>query len=59
MAAWACHWPKPPSFLKQERLSLVDALQVQGMVLSRQERWDEAERAFREGLELAHPMLYP
>jgi len=44
---------------QQERLSLVDALRVQGMVLSRQEHWDEAERAFREGLELAHPMPYP
>jgi len=34
-------------------------LRVQGMVLSGQERWDEAEAVFNEGVSLAHDMPYP
>jgi adenylate cyclase len=44
---------------QQTRLFLVEALRVQGMVCARQRRWEEAERAFREGLELARSMPYP
>ena len=44
---------------QHDRLRLVDALWVQGMVLARQERWDEARRVLDEGLELARLMPYP
>ena len=41
------------------RLALVDALRVQGMVLSRQERWEEAERVFAEDIALARSLPFP
>jgi tetratricopeptide (TPR) repeat protein len=41
------------------RLDLVDALRVQAMVASRQERWAEAEHSLEEGLTLARSMPYP
>jgi tetratricopeptide (TPR) repeat protein len=44
---------------RHNRLSLVDALQVQGLVLTRQERWEEAEHSLAEGVELARSMPYP
>jgi Flp pilus assembly protein TadD len=44
---------------RHNRLSLVDALRVQGLVLIRQERWEEAERSLEEGLDLARSMPYP
>ena len=42
-----------------QRLALVHALRVQGMVCGRRERWQEAERAFEESLSLARQMRYP
>jgi tetratricopeptide (TPR) repeat protein len=42
-----------------EALALVDALRVQGMVLGRQERRDEAEHILEEGLALARSLPYP
>jgi tetratricopeptide (TPR) repeat protein len=41
------------------RLDLVDALRVQAMVVSRQERWAEADQSLEEGLTLARSMPYP
>jgi hypothetical protein len=41
------------------RLDLVDALRLQAMVLTRQERWDEVEQSLEEGLTLARQMPYP
>jgi tetratricopeptide (TPR) repeat protein len=41
------------------RVALVDALWAQGMVASRQGRWEEAARALEEGLSLARSMPYP
>jgi tetratricopeptide (TPR) repeat protein len=42
-----------------DRLNLVDALRVQAMVASRQERWREAAQALEEGIALARAMPYP
>jgi tetratricopeptide (TPR) repeat protein len=42
-----------------DRLDLVDALRVQAMVATRQERWPEAEQALEEGLTLARSMPCP
>jgi tetratricopeptide (TPR) repeat protein len=42
-----------------ERLSLADALRIQGMVLAREEQWEEADRAFEEAASLAHSMPFP
>jgi hypothetical protein len=42
-----------------DRLNLVDALRVQAMVASRQERWTEAAQALEEGIALARAMPYP
>jgi tetratricopeptide (TPR) repeat protein len=41
------------------RLALVEALWVQAMALTRQERWAAAEHALEEGLALARSMPYP
>jgi len=41
------------------RLYVPDVLRVQGMILTRQERWDEAGRAFEEAVSLARSMPYP
>jgi tetratricopeptide (TPR) repeat protein len=40
-------------------LDLPPALRVQGMVLARQRRWEEAQRAFEEALSLTHAMSFP
>jgi ATP/maltotriose-dependent transcriptional regulator MalT len=42
-----------------DRLTLVDALRVQAMVATRQERWDEAERSVQDALSVARGMPYP
>jgi len=44
---------------QNERLFLVDMLQVQGVLLTRQERWDEACRVFNEMLDIARSMSFP
>jgi adenylate cyclase len=44
---------------EEQRFYLLEALRVQGMVLTRQERFEEAERAFQEGLELARSLPVP
>jgi class 3 adenylate cyclase/tetratricopeptide (TPR) repeat protein len=44
---------------QHERLALVDALRVQGMVLIRQEDYEEARRVLDEALELAQAMPHP
>jgi class 3 adenylate cyclase/tetratricopeptide (TPR) repeat protein len=36
-----------------------DVLRVQGMILARRGRWEEAEETFREAVSLAHTMPYP
>jgi tetratricopeptide (TPR) repeat protein len=41
------------------RLSLVEALRVQGLVALRQERWDDAVRVLEEAVSLARRMRYP
>lgn len=42
-----------------DHLALLDMLRVYGMVLTIQERWDEARRAFEEAVSLASRMPYP
>jgi tetratricopeptide (TPR) repeat protein len=44
---------------RDERLDLVEALRVSGMMLSRRCRWEEAHAAFDEALSLARSMPYP
>jgi tetratricopeptide (TPR) repeat protein len=44
---------------QNHRLALVDLLRVQGVLRSRQSRWEEAEQAFREAMSLARSMSYP
>lgn len=44
---------------KHTRLALVDALRVQSLVLTAQQRWDEAERALDEAVSMAEKMAYP
>jgi class 3 adenylate cyclase/tetratricopeptide (TPR) repeat protein len=44
---------------QNNRLALTDLLRVQGMVLTRLGRWQEAERALAEATHLAHDMAYP
>src|SRR5205823_6979879 len=41
------------------RLPLVEAWRIQGMVCLRAGRWDEARRAFADGLALARDLPYP
>jgi tetratricopeptide (TPR) repeat protein/transcriptional regulator with XRE-family HTH domain len=41
------------------RLSLVEALRVQGLVALRQERWDEAMQVLEEAVSFARRMRYP
>ena len=41
------------------RLYMPDVLRVQGMILTRQERWEEAGNAFEEAVSLARSMPYP
>jgi transposase len=41
------------------RLPLVEAWRIQGMVCTRAGRWDEARRAFADGLALARSLPYP
>lgn len=43
----------------RQRLLLVDALRVQGMVLLNQEQREEADRVFQEGLDVARSLPYP
>jgi tetratricopeptide (TPR) repeat protein len=45
--------------LQHQRLWLPHLLHVQGMILTRQERWDEADRAFEEAISMARSMPYP
>jgi tetratricopeptide (TPR) repeat protein len=40
-------------------LRLVEARRVQGMILARAKRWQEAERSFAEAVSLARGMSYP
>jgi tetratricopeptide (TPR) repeat protein len=42
-----------------QRLDLVGALRVHGMIRVRQKRWDEAEGDLQEGLELARSLPFP
>jgi transcriptional regulator with XRE-family HTH domain/tetratricopeptide (TPR) repeat protein len=44
---------------EQHRLSLVDALRIQAMVVLRQGHWAEASQALEEGLALAQRIGYP
>lgn len=44
---------------RRNRVELGEALWVQGVVRSRQERWEEAERLFESALALALSMPYP
>jgi len=44
---------------RHQRLYVPEGLRVQGMILARQERWDEAKRIFEEAVSLAHSMPYP
>jgi tetratricopeptide (TPR) repeat protein len=44
---------------QHHRFLLVDALRVQAAVWMRQRRWDEAETALQEALQLARQMPYP
>jgi tetratricopeptide (TPR) repeat protein len=41
------------------RLALADLSRVRGMLLARQRRWDEAERAFEEAVSVARSIRYP
>jgi hypothetical protein len=41
------------------RLALVELLKVRGVVLARQHRWVEAERAFEEAVSVARSVRYP
>ena len=43
----------------EQRFHLLEALRVQGMILTRQDQFEEAETAFQEGLELARSLPYP
>jgi len=43
----------------RQRMALVDWLRLQGMVLTRAARWEEARAALEEGLTLARDMPYP
>lgn len=45
--------------LDDRRIALPDALRVQGMVFARQERFEEAEGAYDEGLGLARSLPFP
>jgi tetratricopeptide (TPR) repeat protein len=44
---------------EHDQRNLVEALRVQGLVMSRQERWSEAEQCFGEALSLVERMPYP
>ena len=44
---------------QKNRLALVDALRVQGMMLARLGQWQEAKRAFEEAVSLPQMMPYP
>jgi adenylate cyclase len=44
---------------EEQRVQLVEALRVQGMIALRQSRVEEAERALQEGLELARSLPCP
>jgi tetratricopeptide (TPR) repeat protein len=44
---------------QKARLALTDALLVQGLILSTQQRWKEAEGALTEATSLARSMPYP
>jgi class 3 adenylate cyclase/tetratricopeptide (TPR) repeat protein len=44
---------------KHSRVALVEALRVQGMILTARENWEEAEGALREAASLAREMPYP
>ena len=43
----------------KSKLALVELLRMHGMVLARQRRWDEAERAFEEAVSVAGSVPYP
>jgi tetratricopeptide (TPR) repeat protein len=44
---------------RSDRLNLVEALRVQALVACRQEQWDGATQALKEGISLAQDMPYP
>jgi len=44
---------------RRNGLWVPDVLRVQGMILARRGRWEEAEEAFREAVSLARTMPYP
>jgi tetratricopeptide (TPR) repeat protein len=44
---------------RHQRLFMPEVLRVQGMILTRQERWDEAKRTFEEAISLAQAMPHP
>jgi Flp pilus assembly protein TadD len=44
---------------RQQKLYLPEVLTVQGMILARQGRWQEAEQSFGEAVSLAQGMPYP
>jgi tetratricopeptide (TPR) repeat protein len=44
---------------QSHRLALVDLLRLQGVLHTRQDHWEEAERAFAEAVALARTMAYP
>jgi tetratricopeptide (TPR) repeat protein len=44
---------------QRNRLALVELSRVRGMVLARDRRWDEAERAFEEAVSVARSLRYP
>jgi tetratricopeptide (TPR) repeat protein len=44
---------------QQNRLALIDALRIKGMLLSHQQQWDKAAAAFEEAASLARSMPYP
>jgi tetratricopeptide (TPR) repeat protein len=44
---------------RQQKLYLPGVLTVQGMILARQGRWEEAEQIFGQAVSLAQAMPYP
>lgn len=44
---------------EHNRLALIDALRVGGMLATRQQRWDEAEKHLGEALSISEAMPHP
>jgi uncharacterized protein HemY len=47
------------TFPPKSKLALVELPRMLGMMLTRQRRWDEAERAFEEAVSVARSVSYP